>query len=1004
MGNKAFSPSNDKKTKGSFMSSLRRGASQGRRMSWLPRRPHLDCRAWLATLHLTQYTHLFTHVDGVEDILYIDETAIKNLGIGNEGHRTKIMNSLTALRHKWEKNHKIKGCDANPRLSLVEQREPRTRPLPDPLLHPDVVLRNKHGTNRRDARKREAAILSPNTIVKMSFEPATMIEAGELRKLLEWELGLDSADLRSHAWYHGTIPRARAEEVVLRDGSFLIRDCISQPGDFVLTSHWNTQTLHFVIQKTIVQPNTVYERIQYQLEDDAYDTIPDLVRAYVGGRKPVTASSGARVINPVNRTAPLSFYASKYAVQTAHTVTHGTLSRPPVPKGSNEQSVSGGGMLRHQHSYSGPMGGGGGVGCTISSVGCTIVRSPAHSPPRVRRDTAPTLQFTKGRSISLSRTQEDNMDSERSCSNDGVVGPRPHTSDQTNKFTSQSLPRKMTTKAFSIATEHTHTHTQHTDAQHTQHTHTDAQHTHTHPDDQLKTSGGGDDPEPPPKPSRVPSFKVKPKKPPQMYHPPIPPQPQHPQHERIYAEIDEGDEDEGNNGRGGGVGGTGGDPKGTPQSSDDLKTPTEGDGVGGEEEEGGGVIDVVVVVGGAGGGAGGGSVGDNNTPRHSRLSEMYQPSGSDSGNGSGDSVQTSASDARNRDSQASFGDTGSVQLEEDSVVEEEPFNLPQLVSSSAFDLENFNTLLLNSLENKPLDATALKGVKNALLECGSRVLAAHLTKVDLDLLNGSTETDYGLGVTTGIELITLPHGGQLRADLIERTECLKLIVAVTIVMTPDPNERAEIINRWIQIAVDTKTAMGNLYGFAAIILGLCMPEIQRLTTTWHTLRQKFTDSAYNFESKLRSTLKAMNECSNPQAPNTTIPHLLPFILLCERDLNDIYAMHRHCSSILQWETTASDYGLQMLFSHLVEARAMTQNLTLYRRNADHIIPTTSSEQQQQQQHHHGALDELTLDMFRTEFHLKFLWGSKGALLSGSEERHAKFQEVLVKLSERCEPG
>lgn len=75
-----------------------------------------------------------------------------------------------------------------------------------------------------------------------------------------------------------------------------------------------------------------------------------------------------------------------------------------------------------------------------------------------------------------------------------------------------------------------------------------------------------------------------------------------------------------------------------------------------------------------------------------------------------------------RDSQASFGDTGSVQLEEDSVVDEEPvlFSLPELISSTAFDLENFNTLLLNSIENKPLDSTALKGVKNALLESGSR--------------------------------------------------------------------------------------------------------------------------------------------------------------------------------------------------------------------------------------------------------------------------------------------
>ena len=72
-------------------------------------------------------------------------------------------------------------------------------------------------------------------------------------------------------------------------------------------------------------------------------------------------------------------------------------------------------------------------------------------------------------------------------------------------------------------------------------------------------------------------------------------------------------------------------------------------------------------------------------------------------------------------------------------------------------------------------------------------------------------------------------------------------------------------------------------------------QIQRLTNTWHTVRQKYTDSAFSFESKLRSTLKAMNECTNPQAPNTTIPHLLPFLLLCERNLDDIYSMHKHVS-------------------------------------------------------------------------------------------------------------
>lgn len=70
-----------------------------------------------------------------------------------------------------------------------------------------------------------------------------------LRRLLEWELSLDSQDLRSHAWYHGAIPRHRAEEIVDRDGDFLVRDCASQPGNFVLTCRSKGAALHFVINK-----------------------------------------------------------------------------------------------------------------------------------------------------------------------------------------------------------------------------------------------------------------------------------------------------------------------------------------------------------------------------------------------------------------------------------------------------------------------------------------------------------------------------------------------------------------------------------------------------------------------------------------------------------------------------------------------------------------------------------------------------------------------------------
>jgi hypothetical protein len=116
-------------------------------------------------------------------------------------------------------------------------------------------------------------------------------------------------------------------------------------------------------------------------------------------------------------------------------------------------------------------------------------------------------------------------------------------------------------------------------------------------------------------------------------------------------------------------------------------------------------------------------------------------------------------------------------LEYDSAAEDSLLllSVPDPDPPSAFDLENFQTLLLPTLENKPLDATALQGIKMMLQETGPRILANHLTRVDLELTigggaraSGCWDGDLGLGICCGIELCTLPHGHQLRLDLIER--------------------------------------------------------------------------------------------------------------------------------------------------------------------------------------------------------------------------------------------
>lgn len=98
-----------------------------------------------------------------------------------------------------------------------------------------------------------------------------------------------------------------AESLVVNHGEFLIRDSQSNQGDFVLTSHWQQKTLHFLIRKTLLQSSETYTHVQYSLEEEAFESLPALVHFYVGNKATLTQWSGAQIHRPVNRTLPLSY-------------------------------------------------------------------------------------------------------------------------------------------------------------------------------------------------------------------------------------------------------------------------------------------------------------------------------------------------------------------------------------------------------------------------------------------------------------------------------------------------------------------------------------------------------------------------------------------------------------------------------------------------------------------------------------------------------------------------
>ena len=154
------------------------------------------------------------------------------------------------------------------------------------------------------------------------------------------------------------------------------------------------------------------------------------------------------------------------------------------------------------------------------------------------------------------------------------------------------------------------------------------------------------------------------------------------------------------------------------------------------------------------------------------------------------------------------------------------------------------------------------------------------------------------------------------------------------------------------------------------------------------MRQKHTATAFTFETRLKPHHR--KEVA-PHAPNTTIPDLHSAILLWQATMESLMDEGVSIPFInVHLPSTGPDYGLDLFASHMELIRSWSLNLPLYLRNSRNALEQFK-------------MDDILTDVFRTEFQLKFLWGSRDVSVD-SEQRYVKFERVLSVLSERCEPN
>ncbi|XP_039636414.1 SH2 domain-containing protein 3C isoform X2 [Perca fluviatilis] len=636
----------------------------------------------------------------------------------------------------------------------------------------------------------------------------------KLRKELEEELKLSAADIRSHGWYHGHIPREVSETLVVRNGDFLVRDSLTSVGDYVLTCRWDNEVLHFKISKVLVKSNET--KVQYMLESDSFDSVQELVRFYVGQRKLVSQSSGVHIYCPVSRTLPLRYLEATFALACSK---QGSAYSPSSQRGAYIKRRS-----------------------VTMTDGLTTEKMIPHSPSTIHH----------------------HKDAMRNCA---------MSMDQIQEYRCPLSPVGETplSPAYSAITR------------------------------QRAHSGG-----------RVLAV--------------VPPSP---------------------------VMRRSSDPQLSPSASNNPpEHPAHT------------------------------SHSAHSTPAHH---PSYQSHSSDTAGSYCDLRPCPAGPPK--PPTKSYVERLRVEEGREDVAREEGegmFSAPQVETASSFRPSRYESCLMPA-ENKPLEMSVLKRVKELLAEVDARTAAKHITMVDCTvarILGVTSDMQRMMGVSSGLELLTLPHGHQLRLDLLERFYTMSIMMAVDLLgCTGSTEERAALLHKTIQLAAELKSNLGNMFGFAAVMRALELPQISRLEQTWITLRQRHTEGAILYEKKLKPFMKNMNDGKESNAlSNTSLPHIIPVLSLLERGMAVGEALE-------PWES--AEVGVDVVMYHLEAARTIAHHGGIYRTNTE-----TKLQGFQERAEIH--------EIFQTEFQMRLLWGSRGSE-GGQSERYEKFDKVLTALSHKLEP-
>lgn len=151
-------------------------------------------------------------------------------------------------------------------------------------------------------------------------------------------------------------------------------------------------------------------------------------------------------------------------------------------------------------------------------------------------------------------------------------------------------------------------------------------------------------------------------------------------------------------------------------------------------------------------------------------------------------------------------------------------------------------------------------INDILINSNSNVLAKSILSNDLNFFgfnnDSITSCDDDDGnqsiwfIRSGLQLILMPIGTQIRKDSIVRHECLKYFVIKTILKEKTIERKCSLWGKWIDVARVLEQELGNHLSFGSVMSGLCSPILLE-SSYWKFFSEISPKSLNIFEKDLR---------------------------------------------------------------------------------------------------------------------------------------------------------